>query len=62
MKFKPSSIFIYIREDMETTCVHQHMNGLKHMVHRHNGILFDLKKKKISLLVTIWMDLEDSVK
>lgn len=47
MKFKPSSIIIYIREDMETTCVHQHMNGLKHMVHRHNGILFDLKKNFI---------------
>lgn len=46
MKFKPSSIIIYIREDMETTCVHQHMNELKHMVHRHNGILFDLKKKE----------------
>lgn len=30
---------------MKTTWVHQHMNGLKQVMHIHNGILLDLKKE-----------------
>lgn len=46
---------------MKTTWVHQHMNGLKQVMQYIMEYYLTLKKKT-SLLGTIWLDLEASVK
>ena len=38
--------------------VHWHMDGLKNVVHIHNGILLSHKKNKIMLFAATWMQIE----